>query len=65
MAEEKRDDKAGDPFKTFFKESLVRQRNEMMEKHSNPSKKIDGGGRGIFVKQPFRKCDTLQGTSQF
>jgi hypothetical protein len=31
MAEEKRDDKAGDPFKTLLKESLMRQRNEMMD----------------------------------
>ena len=31
MVEEKRDDKAGDPFKTLLEESLVRQRNKMME----------------------------------
>jgi hypothetical protein len=31
MVEEKRDDKAGDPFKTLLEESLVRQRNEMMD----------------------------------
>jgi hypothetical protein len=31
MAEEKRDERAGDPFKTFLKESLVRQRNEMID----------------------------------
>jgi hypothetical protein len=31
MAEEKRDDKAGDPFKTLLEEALVRQRNEMMD----------------------------------
>jgi hypothetical protein len=31
MAEEKRDGRAGDPFKTLLKESLVRQRNEMMD----------------------------------
>jgi hypothetical protein len=32
MVEEKRYDKERDPFKTLLKESLMRQRNEMMEK---------------------------------
>jgi hypothetical protein len=32
MVEEKRDDKAGDPFKTLLKEALVQKRNDMMEK---------------------------------
>jgi hypothetical protein len=31
MDEEKRDDKAGDPFKMLLEESLVRQRNKMMD----------------------------------
>jgi hypothetical protein len=31
MAEEKRDDRAGDPFKTLLEEALMRQRNEMMD----------------------------------
>jgi hypothetical protein len=31
MVEEKRDDRAGDPFKTLLEESLMRQRNEMMD----------------------------------
>jgi hypothetical protein len=31
MAEEKRDDRAGDPFKTLLEEALVRQKNEMMD----------------------------------
>jgi hypothetical protein len=31
MEKEKRDGKAGDPFKTLLKESLVSQRNEMMD----------------------------------
>jgi hypothetical protein len=31
MVEEKRDEKAGYPFKTLLEEALVRQRNEMME----------------------------------
>jgi hypothetical protein len=31
MVEEKRDDRAGDPFKTFLEEALMRQRNEMMD----------------------------------
>jgi hypothetical protein len=31
MVEEKRDDRARDPFKTLLKEPLVRQRNEMMD----------------------------------
>jgi hypothetical protein len=31
MVEEKRDDKAGDPFKTLLEEALVRQRNKMMD----------------------------------
>jgi hypothetical protein len=31
MAEEKRDDRVGDPFKTLLEEALVRQRNEMMD----------------------------------
>ena len=31
MVEEKRDNKAGDPFKTLLKEALMRQRNEMMD----------------------------------
>jgi hypothetical protein len=30
VAEEKRDDRAGDPFKMLLKEALMRQRNEMM-----------------------------------
>jgi hypothetical protein len=32
MVEEKRDDREGDPFKMLLEESLMRQRNEMMEK---------------------------------
>jgi hypothetical protein len=32
MAEEKRDGKAGYPFKMLLEEALVRHRNEMMEK---------------------------------
>jgi hypothetical protein len=32
MAEEKRYDKARDPFKTLLKEALMRERNEMMDK---------------------------------
>jgi hypothetical protein len=31
MAEEKRDDKAGVPFKMLLEEALMRQRNEMMD----------------------------------
>jgi hypothetical protein len=31
MAEEKRDDRVGDPFKTLLEEALMRQRNEMMD----------------------------------
>jgi hypothetical protein len=31
MEEEKRDDGEGDPIKFFLKESLSRQRNEMMD----------------------------------
>jgi hypothetical protein len=31
MVEEKRDDKAGDPFKMLLEEALVQQRNEMMD----------------------------------
>jgi hypothetical protein len=31
MVEEKRDDREGDPFKMFLEESLMRQRNEMMD----------------------------------
>jgi hypothetical protein len=31
MVEEKRDDREGYPFKTLLEESLVRQRNEMMD----------------------------------
>jgi hypothetical protein len=31
MVEEKRDDRAGDPFKTLIEEALMRQRNEMMD----------------------------------
>ena len=31
MAEEKRDDRAGDPIKLLLKEALERQRNEMMD----------------------------------
>jgi hypothetical protein len=31
MAEEKRDDRAGDPFKTLLEEAFVRYRNEMMD----------------------------------
>ena len=31
MAEEKRDDEAGDPIKLLLEESLERQRNEMMD----------------------------------
>jgi hypothetical protein len=31
MVEEKRDDRAGDPFKMLLEEALVRQRNEMMD----------------------------------
>jgi hypothetical protein len=31
MQEEKRDDRAGNPFKTLLKESLVRKRNKMMD----------------------------------
>jgi len=31
MGEEKRDDGAGDPFKLFLEEALMRQRNEMMD----------------------------------
>jgi hypothetical protein len=34
MVEEKRDEKEGDPFNTLHEESLVRQRNEMMDKFS-------------------------------
>jgi hypothetical protein len=34
MAEEKRDDKAGYPFKTFLEESPVLQRNKMMDNFS-------------------------------
>jgi hypothetical protein len=32
MSEEKRDERVGDPFRTFLEEALVRQRNKMMEK---------------------------------
>jgi hypothetical protein len=31
MAEEKRDDRAGDHFKMLLKEALMRKRNEMMD----------------------------------
>jgi hypothetical protein len=31
MAKEKRDDRAGDPFKMFLEEALMRQRNEIMD----------------------------------
>ena len=31
MAEEKRDDEAGDPIKSLLEESLERQRNKMMD----------------------------------
>jgi hypothetical protein len=31
MGDEKKDDGAGDPIKMFLKESLTRQRNEMMD----------------------------------
>ena len=31
MAEEKRDDRAGDPIKMLLEEALARQRNEMMD----------------------------------
>jgi hypothetical protein len=34
MVEEKRDDKVGDHSKMFLEESLMRQRNEMMDKFS-------------------------------
>ena len=34
MAEEKRDDGAGDPVKSLLEESLKRQRNEMMDSFS-------------------------------
>jgi hypothetical protein len=32
MEEEKKDDGVGDPFKMFFEESPMRQRNTMMDK---------------------------------
>jgi hypothetical protein len=48
MVEEKRDDRAGDPFKTLLEESLMRQRNEMMDKiHSDPSMTTDGEPRHL------------------
>ena len=34
MAEEKRDDGAGDPIKSLLEEALERQRNEMMDSFS-------------------------------
>jgi hypothetical protein len=40
MAEEKRNDRARYPFNTFLEESLVRQRNEMMEKFSQILRRI-------------------------
>jgi hypothetical protein len=35
MAEEKRDDGVGDPFKMFLEEALAQQRNEMMDKFAH------------------------------
>jgi hypothetical protein len=54
MVEEKRDDRAGYPFKMLLKEALARQRNEMMDNfHSDPSMTTDDGNQGIFDKHPF------------
>jgi hypothetical protein len=55
MAEEKRDDKEGDPFKTFLKESLMRQRNEMMENFAQILRRLSMVDQGIFDKQPFQQ----------
>jgi hypothetical protein len=42
-AEEKRDDGAGDPFKLFLEESLVRQRNEMMDNFAQILRRLPTG----------------------
>ena len=63
MAKEKRDDGAGDPIKMLLEKAFhVTYERDDGKLHLDPSTSVDGG-RGTFNKQPFQRCDTLQGTS--
>ena len=43
MGDEKKDDGVGDPFKMFLEESLLRQRNEMMDNFAQITRRLPTG----------------------
>ena len=50
MAEEKRDDGAGDPIKMLLEEALARQRNEMMDNFAQILRRMSAATAGIIIK---------------
>jgi hypothetical protein len=63
IVEENIDDKVEYPFKLFLEEALnATKEHDEGQFHPNPWTTTNDN-QGIFNKQPFWRCDTLQGTS--
>lgn len=54
MAEEKRDDGAGDPVKMLLEEALERQRNEMMDNFTQILRRMPAATTGSSSSSHFR-----------
>jgi hypothetical protein len=58
MVEEKRDDRAGNPFKILLEESLMRQRNEMMDKFAHILRRLTMATAEAYLKRIHFESET-------